>query len=103
MINVEKTMTRHTKLIMFKGMRENKKPKKLFVTYKIDLTDRISSKRKINCIDIENEVEDNDQFYNDIEDFIKKEDEIFTIDRNISIDYGIKFEGCINHYKCRCI
>jgi len=42
MINVEKSMTMHTKLIMIKGIRENRKPKKLFETYKIDLTDRIS-------------------------------------------------------------
>ena len=95
MINVEKTMTMHTKLIMIKGMRENRKPKKLFETYKIDLTDIKSKKSKINCIDIEEEVSDNDQFYEDIEDFIKKEDEIHTIDRNISTDYSINFEGCI--------
>ena len=42
MINVEKSMSFHTKLIMIKGMRENRKPKSLFKTYKIEATDRIS-------------------------------------------------------------
>ena len=57
---------------MIRGIKENKKPKKLFWTYKIDPSDRRSQKKKINCIDIEDEIEDNDQFYNDIEAFIEK-------------------------------